>query len=322
MVVYVDLVFLTNLAIDGTVLMTTAKARKLQPKRSRIALSAGLGAAYAAAMFLADAPYLYSFAAKVLVSVAMVFCAFGYGGPLRFVRLFLTFYLVNFATLGGVLGISFLLRQSGTPWADMSVTSGGGVALEWQMQLGLFAAAFGLSVWLFRGASASAERTRRLDAFVVNVTVTVGEDSWSCRGLVDTGNRLYDPLTRIPVMMMEASVWRERLPAGWTERLRGEAADRLVAELDGAAGEPYAWGDRLRLVPYRGMGTDTRLMLAIKPDSVTIGREGEPPRSYQRVLIGMDGGKLSPDGTYQAIVHPDLGLGFDAEPLKSSSRPA
>ncbi|WP_035154330.1 sigma-E processing peptidase SpoIIGA [Cohnella thermotolerans] len=317
MTVYVDLVFLTNLAIDGTVLLTTAKARKLRPKRRRIALSAGLGAVYAAAMFLADVPYLYSFGAKVLVSLVMVLCAFGYGGPLRLLRLFATFYLVNFATLGGVLGFSFLLRQSGTPWGGMTFTPDGGLLLDWHMQLGLFAASFALSVWLFRGASASAERTGRLEALIVDVTVSVGGEKRECRGLVDTGNRLYDPLTRIPVMMMEASLWKDRLPSGWAERLRDEPADRLVAELDAASEEGCAWGDRLRLVPYRSVNGNTRLLLAFKPDSVAVARSGSPARDYKRVLIGMDGGTLSPDGSYRAIVHPDLGMAFDAEPVPS-----
>lgn len=317
MVVYVDMVFLTNLAIDGTVLLTTAKVRRLRPKRRRIALSAGLGAAYAAGMFVADIPLLYSFPAKVLVSLLMVLCAFGYGGPLRLARLFGTFYLVSFATLGGVLGLTYLLRQTGTPWGGMTVTADGGLLLDWHMQTGLFAICFALSVWLFRGATASSERTGRLNALIVDVAVTIEGERRECRGLVDTGNRLYDPLTRIPVMMMEASLWRERLPPGWADRLRDEPADRLIAELDGAAGEGYAWGDRLRLVPYRGVGGRTGLLLAIKPDTVVVRQGDAPPREFKRVLIGMNGGALSPDGSYHAIVHPDLGLSFDAETAPS-----
>ncbi|GIO13278.1 sporulation sigma-E factor-processing peptidase [Cohnella xylanilytica] len=317
MTVYVDLVFLTNLAVDGTVLLTTAKARRLRPRRRRIALSAGLGAVYAAAMFMASVPYLYSFGAKVLVSAAMVLCAFGYGGPVRFLRLFATFYLVNFATLGGVLGIAFLLRQSGDPWGGMTFTPDGGLLLDWRLQLGLFAASFALSVWLFRGASSSAERTSRLDALVVDVTVTVQGESWSCRGLVDTGNRLYDPLTRVPVLILEASVWKDRLPAGWADRLRGEPADKLIAELGGNGDDGYAWGDRLRLVPYRGVNGNTKLLLAVKPDSVHIGRGGSEARAYNRVLIGLDGGSLSPDGSYRAIVHPDLGMSDSADAIPS-----
>lgn len=317
MIVYVDMVFLTNLAVDGTVLLTTAKVRRLRPKRRRIALSAGMGAFYAAGMFTWEVPYLYSFAAKVLISLAMVLCAFGYGSPLRLARLLGTFYLVSFATLGGVLGLTFLLRQSGTPWGDMSLAPDGGLLLKLPMQFALMAVCFALSVWLFRGASASAERTGRLDSLIVDVTVTIAGETRECRGLVDTGNRLYDPLTRIPVMMMEASIWRDRLPPGWAERLRDEPADRLVAELDSESDEGYDWGDRLRLIPYRGVNGNTRLLLAIKPDSVAIGRGGSPPSDYKRVLIGMDGGNLSPDGSYRAIVHPDLGMSFEAETIPS-----
>ncbi|WP_158629913.1 sigma-E processing peptidase SpoIIGA [Cohnella sp. AR92] len=308
MTVYVDLVFFTNLAVDGTVLLLTAKVRKLQPKRRRVALSAGLGAAYAAMMFLASVPYLYSFAAKLMVSVLMLLCAFGYGGLLRFIRLFVAFYVVNFATLGGVIGTSFLLTQSGSPWKAMTVTADGGLLLSWQLQLGLFAATFALSVWMFRGASASTERQQRLESLLVDVVVTVDGESWSCRGLVDTGNRLYDPLTRIPVMMMEASLWKDKLPSGWAERLHQEPADQLLAELDGLREDGFAWGERIRLVPYRSLNGTTRLLLAIKPDSVSIVSGSSEERIYRRVLIGMDGGSISPDGTYRAIVHPDLGM--------------
>ncbi|THF75585.1 sigma-E processing peptidase SpoIIGA [Cohnella fermenti] len=307
MTVYVDLVFLTNLAVDGTVLLLTAKVRKLRPKRRRVALSSALGAAYAALMFLVSVPYLYSFAGKLLVSVLMLLCAFGYGGALRFVRLFVAFYVVNFATLGGVIGTSFLLARSGSPWEGMTLTEDGGLLLGWQMQLGLFAAAFGLSAWLFRGASAATEQQMKLEALLVDVVVTVDGERWSCRGLVDTGNRLYDPLTRIPVMMMEASIWKDKLPSGWAQRIQNEPADRLIAELDGSGEAEFPWGDRLRLIPYRSLNGVSRLLLAIKPDSVAIVL-GSQERIYRRVLIGMDGGSISPDGTYRAIVHPDLGM--------------
>ncbi|MBB6636315.1 sigma-E processing peptidase SpoIIGA [Cohnella thailandensis] len=307
MTVYVDLVFLTNLAVDGTVLLLTAKVRKLRPKRRRVALSSGLGAAYAALMFLVSVPYLYSFAGKLLVSLLMLLCAFGYGGLLRFVRIFVAFYVVNFATLGGVIGTSFLLTQSGSPWEAITITEEGGLLLSWQLQLGLFAAAFALSVWMFRGASATTEHQQRLEALLVDVAVTVDGENWSCRGLVDTGNRLYDPLTRIPVMMMEASIWKDKLPSGWANRLQNEPADRLLSELDSLGEDGFAWGERLRLIPYRSLNGVTRLLLAIKPDSVSIAN-GSEERIYRRVLIGMDGGSISPDGTYRAIVHPDLGM--------------
>ncbi|WP_158593978.1 sigma-E processing peptidase SpoIIGA [Cohnella faecalis] len=79
-------------------------------------------------------------------------------------------------------------------------------------------------------------------------------------------------------------------------------------------------GHRLRLVPYRAVNGNTRMMLAIKPDMIELAREGEPPSRVTRVLIGLDGGTLSSDGTYRAILHPDFAL--SGEPSPAPSQPA
>ncbi|WP_158593977.1 sigma-E processing peptidase SpoIIGA [Cohnella faecalis] len=242
MVVYVDIVFFNNLAIDGTVLLTTAKVLRLRPSKLRLFGSAVVGGAYAAAMFLADVPYLYSFAAKVAVSLLMVLLAFGYGGPLRMARHFGAFYTVNFATLGGVVGLSFLFRSSRSPWEGMSFTSDGGLLLNWKaMQLAMLVCSIAMSVWLFRKTGESRSKRETLATLLWDVSVRVDDEAWTVRALLDTGNRLYDPLTRIPVMIMEASVWKELLPEGWGERLKGESADRLIAEMNDKPTEPFAW---------------------------------------------------------------------------------
>ncbi|KHF33086.1 Sporulation factor SpoIIGA [Paenibacillus sp. P1XP2] len=46
-------------------------------------------------------------------------------------------------------------------------------------------------------------------------------------------------------------------------------------------------------------------MLAIKPDTVDI-RIGNQTSRAAKVLIGLDGGQLSGDRSYQAIIHPEL----------------
>ncbi len=320
MTVYVDLVFFTNLAVDGTVLLTTAKVRHLRPSRSRLFAAAFLGAMYAAAMFWAHIPYLYSFGAKVLISLAMVLLSFGYGGPLQLVRNFGAFYLVNFATLGGVIGLAFLLQSANSPWGGMTYTADGGILLKWQMQLGLFMTTFLLSIWLFRSTSETRAKRQELEQLFWNIEIKVEDRCWTVRALLDTGNRLYDPLTRIPVMIMEASIWRDELPQGWFERLKAESPDQLISEMDASFSEEYSWGNRLRLVPYRAVNGNTRLMLAVKPDVVLLSREGHPPLQVNRVLIGLDGGTLSSEGTYRAIVHPDMAL---ADPVSSApSQPA
>jgi stage II sporulation protein GA (sporulation sigma-E factor processing peptidase) len=270
-------------------------------------------------MFWADIPYMYSFGTKLLVSVLMILIAFGYGGPRAFARLAGTFYTVNFATLGGVIGIGTLLSAAGSPWSGMSVTPQGGLVLDWRMQLGLFAAAFGLSIWLFRGTSAMKRKQADTEALLWEAEIRMDGDIRKVSALLDTGNRLYDPLTRMPVMVAEAALWKQLLPEGWADRLQEESADRLVSELDETDRERYRLLSRLRLIPYRGINGTSRMMLAFKPDEVILTREGNPPLTIKRLLIGLDGGTLSPEGLYRAILHPEM---IEDGGQKASSAPA
>lgn len=124
--------------------------------------------------------------------------------------------------------------------------------------------------------------------------------------MIDTGNQLYDPLTRTPVMVLEVSLCQDYISESWMRKIRDAEVDQMIAAI-GTDDEtdPFIWQDRLRLVPYRGINKSTQFMLAIKPDRVIISYQDKQNESH-KVLIGLDGGKLSSDNSYQAIIHPML----------------
>jgi stage II sporulation protein GA (sporulation sigma-E factor processing peptidase) len=66
---------------------------------------------------------------------------------------------------------------------------------------------------------------------------------------------------------------------------------------------PPEWMTKIRLIPYRAAGIDGEMMIAFKPDQVDVLIE-ENWNNVGKVLIGIDVGRLSSDGTYQAIIHP------------------
>ncbi|WP_260115454.1 sigma-E processing peptidase SpoIIGA [Paenibacillus hexagrammi] len=94
----------------------------------------------------------------------------------------------------------------------------------------------------------------------------------------------------------------EVLPEEWLKRIRSADVDQIIS---GLGSEEFIWQDRLRLVPYRGVNRNTQFMLAIKPDKVVI-HHNDKHIEASKVLIGLDGGKLCSDGSYQAIIHPTL----------------
>lgn len=302
LVVYLDLVFLSNLIIDGAVLLTTAWVRGIKPKWWRLAAAAAVGAGYAAMLFLPGAGVLLAALAKIALSLVMLLIAFGFGGLQRFVRNAAAFYGISFAAAGGVIGLHYLLQSRGGIWDRLWLTDSGAVGLELQYGLASVLAAAGAALLLYRAVLGSRKHTERTLDSLAEVTVEIDGRAVQCTGLIDTGNRLYDPLTRTPVMVAEAALWSGELPAAWIEALRGGEVEGLLARLDR---DGRSLGDRLRFVPFRGIGGRTQLMLAVKPDRVRIERDGRRIET-SRVLIGLEGGTLASDGSYRAIIHPSL----------------
>ncbi len=295
--IYADLMFLVNFLVDGALLLATAWTRKLKVRPWRIASAAALGSLYVMALLVPEWAGLFSFAAKLLVSILMMLIAFGFGRVQAFLRNLAAFYLIAFAVAGGIFGIYYYFLPSGQLASELWT----GI-FSWTIGYGLIFGAFLFMIWFYFQVFHGSKQKEAIAAHMAEVQVRVGETGVSCTGLVDTGNQLYDPLTKTPVMIMEAALWKEVLPERWLKKIQTSDADQIVSAM---GGEDFIWQDRLRIVPYRGVNRGTQFMLAIKPDAV---RVKLPDKEWEtgKVLIGFDGGTLSSDGSYHAIIHPML----------------
>ncbi|QJC54370.1 sigma-E processing peptidase SpoIIGA [Paenibacillus albicereus] len=302
MAVYVDVLFLRELLVDGSMLLLTGWIRGVKAKPVRVLGAASIGAAYVVLMLFPPLSFLYTVAIKAGISLAMLYVAFGFRDTRSFLRFIGAFYAVNFVAAGAVLGLHYmLLSGSDEVWRSMRFLEDG-MAVELQTSLWFVVSVTAIGLYLMRSVVAGRRQKELVLSHLAEVIVRIGASEHRCTGLVDTGNQLYDPLSRTPVMVMEASLWEDEIPPGWMKGIRDGQVDRLVAEL---GEEEFKWQDRIRLVPYRGINKGTQFMLALKPDGVVIEREGSRSES-SKVLIGLDGGKLVADGSYRAIIHPSL----------------
>ncbi|MGG1671891.1 sigma-E processing peptidase SpoIIGA [Paenibacillus sp. NRS-1783] len=302
MVVYIDFIFLVNLFIDAVLLMATAWMRKVRPVWWRLLASAVIGAMYVVMMFVPELSFLFTFLIKLALSVIMLLVAFGFGSMQKYLRTMGAFYMINFVAAGGILGMHYLLQSTGELFNGIWYTASGGMSFELKIAFWFILCAFGGVMLFFRIVQSSKHRAERMSGFLGEVQVWIGQDHIECTGLLDTGNQLHDPLTRTPVMVMEAALWDAYLPSSWLHKLSEGNVDQLVMEL---GDESFKWQDRVRLVPYRGINNNHSFMLALKPDRVEVVMNGAR-YVHHRVLIGLDGGKLSAEGKYRAIIHPDV----------------
>ncbi len=300
MTVYLDLIFLTNFLIDWILLWSTAFVLKLRPRWYRLGLGAGLGATYTLVIFFPYLTSLFTFFTKLFFSALMVFCAFGFYRLQVFLERILTFYMVAFILGGGLLGIHYALQTESEVFSGIVLTQTGGMgtSITW----GFIIIAFPVLWWLSGRALKQLHVTNRKAVFFVDVEIKVNEQAVTCRGLIDTGNQLYEPLTRWPVTIADLHLFEEVLPPALYQAIKNKedlSSHELLFNLDDS------WLNKVRIIPYRSVSRGMDLLLALRPDQVRISLDGTTYET-KKALIGLNPQALSSDGSYQAIVHPQM----------------
>jgi len=299
MVFYIDLILILNFLIDYLILLATSKFLKLQYKGWRLAIGATLGALYSLTFFIPSLGFSQLLTSKILLSILIVLTSFGFKHLIQFLRTMATFYFTSFILGGGVLAIQYLfniehevvngiyISRSSTPTVTILIILVSAVA-----------------IWIFSNSTIkSLWRKNSINKDIVDVEIVLGNNNYNCKGLVDTGNRLYDPLTRKPVMIVEATNI-PFIPVTIKNSYKDRQFDLELFNKTTEEIEPE-WLARLHLVPFRTVSREMQFIIAFRPDKVVINNQNV----QTKVLIGLDYGELSHDDTYQAIIHPELVAG-------------
>ncbi|MCI8552204.1 MAG: sigma-E processing peptidase SpoIIGA [Lawsonibacter sp.] len=281
-VIYIDTLFLLNALVDYLLLLAAARLAGEPLRRGRFALGAALGGLYAVAIFLPGMGFLAHPLCRLASAALMLLAA--YGGSRRLLRQGVLFLALTCAFGGGVVAIGLL---GGT-----GLALGNGVfysALDLKVVLLSAAVCYGVITLVFqrlgRHSAASGELAR--------VRLRLGERWTDLTALVDTGNTLADPATGRPVMVAEG----ERLSGLFPGEHRPSPADlrdpaSALARL--GTGE---WRARFRLLPYRSVGVDRGLLLAVRADALELDGQGRGP-----ALVALSPTPVSDGGGYQALI--------------------
>jgi len=267
MTVYIDQVFLLNAIVDYLLLLCAAQLSGEPLRRGRMALAAVLGGLYAAAVFLPGWGFLSHILCKLAAGAAMCLAAFG--SSRRLLRVSLVFLGVSAAFGGGVLALALV---TGRP-----------ASLDLKALLLSAAVCYAFLTLLFRRGA------RHGGGELAPAELRLGERSCRLTALVDTGNTLTDPVTGRPVMVAEGEKVKSLFPAGECPD-GGELRDPVAALEKRGSG-------RWRLLPYRAVGVDCALLLAVRVDSAAVGGE-----DYGSILVALSPTPVSDGGGYSALI--------------------
>ncbi|RYL95412.1 sigma-E processing peptidase SpoIIGA [Sporolactobacillus sp. THM7-4] len=296
MVLYLDAIWLLNLLIDACLLQLTAVLLKRQIHPCRLWCGAFTASAIVLILFTPFAILVTHPIGKVLFSMVIIFIAFGYHRLSIFLQNLAAFYFSAFAIGGGLFALHYFFQTSSV-YANKGflTTLNYGDPISWIMVV------LGFPVlWLFSKKRMDQAVIRKWQSSMgASVTIQVLDLNIEARGMIDSGNKLYDPLTRAPVMFLSREACGDSLPdvlfhsEGGMEQLL--AQEELSDE----------WKNRIVFIPYRAIDGSRRFTAAFRPDRVLIMHEGKIIEC-RKVCIALTENQLSPSGDFNSIIHPDM----------------
>jgi stage II sporulation protein GA (sporulation sigma-E factor processing peptidase) len=233
----------------------------------------------------------------VLISILMVIIAYY---PLRLRRFFKVlgyFYLITFLA-AGVLMLGYNLNLN-SPFAKLTANFNLSLKDTWIFLLGI------LVLWLLGKFSWRVFQGRICEKdLLVSVIIKFGEKKEELKALVDTGNQLKDPLTEMPVIIVELDSLLKVLPPHIKKAFTNYNLELEIEELATILGES-SWANRFRLIPFSAVGAENGLLIGLKPDKVIVDLHGDK-MVIDRVIIGIYDQQFEQGREYTALVNPEL----------------
>ncbi|EKN66349.1 sigma-E processing peptidase SpoIIGA [Neobacillus bataviensis LMG 21833] len=294
MIVYLDVIWALNLLFDSLLLYLTAIFLKRKIRVWRLLAGGFIGSLIILLSFTPLNVYSGHPISKLICSVLMVLIAFGYKRLTFFLKALMTFYVSTFLIGGGLMGVHFFIQYDEK--LTVSVLKGFGDPISWLFVLIGFPVA-----WHFgRKNIETMEMTNIQYEQIVTVRLKLGNESMVFRGLVDSGNQLYDPLSKMPVMFVSIKDQMEAVP-----KPIGDLALDPESFIMGNLLLPDEWQNRLRIVPCRVVGKEHQLILAVKPDRILIEYKDDH-YLCEKGLVSFTLQQLSADDAFECIVHPKM----------------
>lgn len=269
--IYLDVLFLENFLIDYMLLLLTGKILQKQKKVTGMLVSAMLAGAY-----------------TVLCQVLRIAPGSGNGVPvqalLQLGNLLIAYAMVkgSYADVRGKQAALCLVTMLILAFVTEGVMAWGEQMFEgMRTYRSTVLMAIG-TIWfgyLFLQRWVRGLRDRMFFRKCnLPVVLRVGGRQIGCRGLMDSGNSLYEPITHRPVVIVE----KELLLRHGIE-------------------EPETYF----AIPYHAIGTQNGILKGVLADELEIpGQQGE--KRWQKVMLGIYEGKISRQDEYQVILHPKL----------------
>lgn len=285
---YLDLLFFLNLVVHYFLLLFTARLFHRQAGFGRLLAGAALGA-LAVLLVPFQLPPWFTAAVILAAPLLMILAAFWPLRPLETLYFWGAFFLLSFTVAGALTA----LLNFDAPRRFFKFP--GGLFL-----IAAICAAIYLLLGLLRPLL---EEKKWQKLWQAELLVAWRGKEKTVPAFLDTGNRLRDPFSGFPVIVVDYRSLEGLLPPQVYSCLADEGA------------EPWSALERLpdpalarsfTLIPCRGIARRSEILLGFKPDGVAFLEGGRSRPLGAQVFLGLTRHGFGPAAEYRALLPPEL----------------
>lgn len=288
MTLYVDIIFLENVFMNSIILLATGIILKDKTKIIRNLISSSIGAVYAIIIYTSHIELYSNIFLKIMLSLVIVYISFKPQNTKSMLKHIIIFYLTSF-TFGGVaFALLYFIRPQDILFQNGVLT--GTYPIKMILAGGIVG--FAIVVISFKNIKG---KLNKKDMYC-NVKLCERENKKVITAIIDTGNFLKDPITKIPVIVAEIDSLDGLFPS---EILHN--ASKIINGGDMDLGE---YASKIRVIPFKSLGKDNGLLLGIKIDKAYIEYQ-DNVHEIKNIIVGIYNGNLSRSGKYKGLVGLD-----------------
>lgn len=288
MTLYVDIIFLENVFMNSIILLATGIILKDKTKIIRNLISSSIGAIYAIIIYTSHIELYSNIFLKIMLSLVIVYISFKPQNTKSMLKHIIIFYLTSF-TFGGVaFALLYFIRPQDILFQN------GVLAGTYPIKMILAGGIVGFAIVVISFKNIKGKLNKK-DMYC-NVKLCERENKKVITAIIDTGNFLKDPITKIPVIVAEINSLDGLFPS---EILHN--ASKIINGGDIDLGE---YASKIRVIPFKSLGKDNGLLLGIKIDKAYIEYQ-DNVHEIKNIIVGIYNGNLSRSGKYEGLVGLD-----------------
>ena len=255
--------------------------QKENMKSYKLFISSAIGASYAIISYLGINSIYSTIFMKILLSIIMCYVAFTIKSIKKLFKTVLLFYVVSFVTAGLALSLLYLINPSLVSFQN------GVLVGTYPIKITVIAGALGFLIIQY--SFKVNKRIMKNKELICNLEINVRGKNITTKAFIDSGNNLKDPLTNVPVIIIEKKLIQDifqNFDLSYENFIKNNTN--------------LKW----RLIPFKSIGKQNGMLLGMQADFVRIISNNDKEIELYNITLALYEKKIG--NKYSALVGLDL----------------